>query len=340
MKRRTFLLEGAGSTVGVMLLSSGCRIQAPWIQEQRTATVGYVAPNGTSPGAKPALARFRSSMPEYGWIEGTNLNLQVRFGDGDNQRLSDLARELVDLQVDVIVAIASNATRAVKALTSTIPIVGVSVPDPVSLGLVASLAHPGGNITGLASGTIASEGLIAKDVELLKSAVPALARLAVLVNLGSAAGRLQVAEVERAARALRIETLLLDIRSKSDLEPSFAHANAWQAQGVLADSDGGLVIGANAVTIAELALRQHLPAVAGVPIWAEAGYALTYGGDTVAPLGRAAYMVDRILRGAHPADIPVEEPNTLTLAANRTTLNALGITLPLEVAAQVTQWYE
>jgi putative ABC transport system substrate-binding protein len=273
-------------------------------------------------------------------VEGQNLSLEFRYADNHTDRLPDLAQELVRLQTDVILAEASDATIAAKGATSTIPIVAVSINNPVVLGLVANLAHPGGNVTGLTIGTDTSFNLNAKDLEVLKSALPGLTRVAVLVNLANASGPGTLAAIETAAQSLTIETLRLDVRTMDDLELAFAQAQAWQARGVVVVPDGGLLINSNMSTIAQLALRNQLPSISQGPVWAEAGLALTYRADAVAVAGRAAYFVDRILRGANPADMPVEQPTTFSFAANRTTLRTLGLTLPPEVAAQVTEWVE
>jgi putative ABC transport system substrate-binding protein len=336
VKRRGLL---AGATA---VLLGGCAFQPPWIRAPKVARVGWLGTATPIKGAPPprSFDRFRVRLAEHGWVLGQNLKMDFRYADSRVERLPGLAQELVALPLDAMVADGSPASVAAKSATSTLPIVGVGFGDPVGLGLVESLARPGGNMTVVATGSDSDVNAYAKDLEVLTTALPGLTRVAVLVKL--AAPSVNLAPVEAAGRSLRIETLRLDVRSSDDFEPAFAQAEAWHAQALLAIADGGLVINtpAGRRTVAELALRKRLPAITQFRPFVEAGFAMAYGADPVPLYERAAAFIDRILRGANPADMPVELPTTYIFLANRVTLQSLGLTLPREVVAQVTEWIE
>jgi putative ABC transport system substrate-binding protein len=275
-------------------------------------------------------------MADHGLMEGRNLTLEVRSADFQLDRLAALADELVGVNLDVLVCDGSNATLAASRASTTLPIVGVGF-DPIPGGVVRTLAHPGGNVT-----VVANYGgdLTSKALQMVQSALPNLRRLAALGNLSAQTTSGQLSRTKEAAQSLAIDVLPLTVSSVDDLEPAFARAQTWQAQAIQVLPDGGGVINGSISTIANLALRGGIPAISIVSANVERGFALSYGTNLAALFRRAAYFVDRILGGASPADLPVEQPAAFTFAANRTTLQALGLTMPPSVAAQVTEWVD
>ena len=285
------------------------------------------------------LALFRSTMAQDAWVEGKNLTLDLRFAEGNLERLPDLATELARLPVDVLVTMGSTASVAAKTATNTIPIVTFGSGDPVSLGLAESWAHPGGNVTG-APAAVNDGGANVKQLELLKSILPGLARLAVLINPASAQATLTYPIVESTASALGIDLLRLEVRSTNDFPSAFDQARAMQAQAVNALADGSL-ISLNAKQLADMALQHAVPTVSSFKApFADAGFLMTHGADNIALAARAAYYVDRILNGARPADLPVEQPSKFEFVINMSTARVLGITIPPDVATQVTEWVQ
>jgi putative ABC transport system substrate-binding protein len=277
-------------------------------------------------------AALLQGLRDLGYAEGRNLTVEYRFADSTD-RLADLAAELVGLPVDLIVATGgSPAAVAARRATATIPIVFIVVSDPVGRGLVASLAHPGGNLTGLTN--VAPE-LAPKRLELLRTIVPGLARLALMVNANNPGTLLQANEITAAAGVLGVEVQALTIRSADDFEGAFQAAASGHADAIHPASDSVVTNGRD--QLAELGLRYRLPTVFELRENAAAGGLLSYGPSLVAMYRRAATYVDKILKGARPADLPVEQPTTFDLVINLKTALALGLTIPPSVLAQATE---
>ena len=309
--------------VGLSLLIAAGTAAPAWAQPApKVWKIGILEPFNAAVRANLVDA-FRQGLREYGYVEGRNIVIEPRFADGKLDRLPELATELVALKVDVIVASSTQAIQAAQTATRTIPIVMTTVGDPIGPGFVASFARPGGNITGL---TIQAPELIAKRVQLLKEAVPQVTRIATLWDPAMAHEVQGYKEAEMAAQALGVRLLSLQVARSEDLEPSFA--------AVARDGADGLLVFENALTsnngkrIVELASKHRLPGVFGLRELAEAGGLLAYGPSRVDNYRRAAGYVDRIFKGAKPADLPVEQPTKFELAINLQTAKALGLTIP------------
>jgi putative ABC transport system substrate-binding protein len=265
---------------------------------------------------------FVRRLHELGWIEGRTVEIEYRWVEGHAERLSAFADELVRLKVSVIVTGSTLPTIAAKRATLVIPIVFVASGDPVGSGLVASLARPGGNVTGL---SIQSVDAVSKRVELLRDVVPNLRRLAELANKSNPVVRREVEEVQAAAHALGVEVAPLDVRLADDIAPAFAALDS-HADALYVTADPLLTSNANAISA--LALKARLPDVHGLREEVVAGGLLSYGPSFPDLYRRAAELVDKILRGTKPADIPVEQPTKFDLVINLKTANALGLTIP------------
>ena len=266
---------------------------------------------------------FRQGMRELGYKEGQNLEIVYRSSDGHDERFPDLAGELVRSKVDLFLTRGTPAALAARSASGTIPVVMAASGEPVGSGLVASLARPGGNVTGLSSGLTEP---YAKRVELLKELVPRLVRVAAIFNMGNRASVAQWHVVEATARALGIKPQLLDVRSPEDLPRLFDAAAQQRAQALIVGLDG--VTQGNLRPIAELAARQRLPSIYGEKEYVKFGGLLTYGASDYDMYRRAATFVDKIFKGAKPADLPVEQPTKFELVINLKTAKALGLTIP------------
>jgi putative ABC transport system substrate-binding protein len=274
-------------------------------------------------------------MRELGYVEGQNILVEGRWYEDRTDRLPALAAELVRLKVDVIVAGAPPAPEAAQGATSTIPIVMANHSDPVGSGLVASLAKPGKNATGLS--TVARE-LVGKRLQLLKQAVPGITRLAALWNPTVATQTLELREAGVAARSLKVQLQVLEARAPSDFAGAFSAMTKERANGVIIFTSS--MFYAERTRIAELAAQSRVPAIYSVREFAEAGGLMTYGINLHESFRRAATYVDKILKGAKPADLPVEQPTKFELVINLKTAKALGLTIPpslLQRADEVIQ---
>jgi putative ABC transport system substrate-binding protein len=276
------------------------------------------------PGAPHLIEALRQELRARGWIEGQNIVIEYRFADGRLDRLPDLAAELVRLKVGIIVTVTTNAAVAAKNATATIPIVMINASDPVGLGLIASLARPGGNVTGL-SMDVGPE-ILGKRLELLKEIVPKVRQVAVLSNPGSPGQALAIGEVKGGARSLGVQLQLLEARDPSEFDSAFAAMAKERAGALLVIGD--ILMYTHRVRLAELAAKNRMPAVYGVRDYAEAGGLMSYGTDLIDLHRRAAIHVDKILRGAKPADLPVEQPTKFELVINLKTVKTLGLTIP------------
>jgi putative ABC transport system substrate-binding protein len=290
-------------------------------QAGKWPTIGFLGA-ATSSVEGQRVAAFVQRLRELGWIDGRDLAIEYRWAEGRNERYAEIAAEFARLKVDVIVTLATPATLAVKQATAVIPIVFVSVADPVGIGLVASLARPGGNATGLSAQTL---DLVGKRLELLREVVPDLRRLAIMANIGAPGAVLEMAEAQAAARKLSLEVTTSEIRRAEDIAPAF-EALRERADALYLCPDP--LMNSNRTRINILAVGARLPTMHGVREYVEVGGLMSYGANVPDQYRRAADLVDKILRGAKPADIPVEQPTKFDLVINLTTAKALGLTIP------------
>ena len=307
----------------VRLVSAGLAIAPLAAKAQQAAPVrriGVLSPFAPSDAARWHEA-FREGLRELGWIEGKNISIEYRYAQGSAD-LPALAAELVRLKVDVIVTSATG-TQPAKEATRTIPIVMASNADPVAMGMVGSLARPGGNVTGLSQ--ISSE-LAGKRLQLLKEIVPNLSRVAVMWNPGGRGSTVNWQEMQLPARSLGLEIHSLETRYPSDFDRAFAEANRAHV-GALAIMPNPLFAG-NLRRIADLAIKSRLPAIFNLREFVDSGGLVAYGPNRTDEFRRAATYVDKILKGAKPADLPVEQPTKFDLVINLKTAKALGLTIP------------
>jgi putative tryptophan/tyrosine transport system substrate-binding protein len=283
--------------------------------------IGFLGPNTPSLDSR-RVGAFGQRLRELGWIEGRNVAIEYRWAEGRTERLAEFAAEFVRLKADVIVTSGTPPVVAAKQATSVIPIVFAAVGDPVGTGLVTSLARPGGNVTGL---SIQATDLAGKRLELLHEVVPGLRRLAIMANAGTSPAALEMAEVQTTARALGLEVVASEIRRPEDIAPAF-EAFKGRAEALYVCNDP--LVTTNRIRINTLALGMGLPTMYNVREFVEAGGLMSYGPNFLDLYRRAADFVDKILRGAKPADIPVEQPTKYDLVVSLKTAKALGLTVP------------
>jgi putative ABC transport system substrate-binding protein len=295
-------------------------------QQAAKPIIGYISPD-TASAQSQWTAAFVRRLRELGWIEGSTVEIEYRWADGNAERLSEFAAELVRLKANVIVTSATPATIAAKRATAAIPIVFTAVGDPIGAGLIASLARPSGNATGL---SIQMVDTVSKRVELLRDVVPNLRRLAILANQSNPVIIREVEEVQAAAHALGVEVAPVDVRRADDIALAFAALNGrTDALYVTVDP----LFNANKLAIGALALKARLPSIHGFREEVVAGGLLSYGPSFPDLFRRAAELVDKILRGAKPADIPVEQRTKFDLVLNLKTAKALGVQIPDKLLA-------
>jgi len=281
------------------------------------------------------LSALRQGLRELGYVEGQNLVIEYRSADGQAERFPGLAGELVRLKVDVIVTRGTPAALAAKHATQTIPIVMAASANPVGTGAVDSLAHPGGNVTGLSALGTEMQG---KPIEMLRELVPQIVRVAFLFNMSNAALQANWKEAEPAARSVGLQPHLLDVRTVRDLEPAFDAAVRQRA--------GAVVIGLDTLTLAhrqqivDALVRRHLPAISREREFVDAGGLMSYGVHYPDQYRRAATYVDKILKGARPGDLPVEQPTKFELVINMKPAKALGLTIPQTLLLRADQIIE
>jgi putative ABC transport system substrate-binding protein len=327
---RRQLLRGSLALASLSLLS-GCG-QLPFQAQQpaKVPVIGFLTP-GPREGRAPLIAAFLQGLQDLGHVEGQNIALEYRFAER-NDRLPGLAAELVGLKVDIILASATLATMAAKQATSTIPIVMGASEEPVARGLVASLAHPGGNVTGMA---LISAQISGERLELLKEIIPGLSRVAVISNETNPLHVPQDKEIQAAAQALGIEVQVLPVRSADDFEGAFQAAASARADAIYLATDPLVTNARN--QLAELALRHRLPSMFDYRENVDAGGLIAYGPVFAALYRHAAGHVDKILKGAKPAEIPVEQPTQFELFINAKTARALGLTVPASILGLATE---
>jgi len=311
--RREFITLLGGAAVA-WPLAAGAQ------QLSKLPTIGFLG-SATPSSWGPWITVFVQRLRELGWIENRNVAIEIRWGEGRSERFAEIAAEFVRMKVDVIVT-GGNSALSVKQATSVIPIVFAVAVDPVDSGLVASLARPGGNVTGLSMG---SADVVGKRLELLREVVPGLRRLAIMANAGYSATVLEMNEVKNAARMVSLDAVTLEIRRTEDIAPGFETLRG-SAQALYVCTDP--LVSSNLARINTLALGARLPTMHGVQEYVEAGGLMSYGANFPDLFRRAAEFVNKILRGAQPADIPVEQPTKFDLVINLTTAKALGITIP------------
>jgi putative ABC transport system substrate-binding protein len=288
--------------------------------------IGYLA-GGL--GAATRSETFKQGLRDLGYVEGKNIVIEYRNAEGKIERYSDLVADLVGLKVDVIFTSSTPGALAAKNATKTIPIVFTNVGDPVANGLVASLARPGGNITGLS--TLAPE-LSGKGLELLKETIPKLSRVAVVWNPDNPGKTSSFKETEVAARALRLQLQSLEVRGPNDVEPAFKAAKKERTGALIVLRD--VVVSSQIRRILELALKNQMPAIYGDRGFVDAGGLMSYGPNIDDLFRRAVTYVDKILKGTKPADLPIERPSKFELVINLKTAKQIGLTIPPNVLAR------
>jgi putative ABC transport system substrate-binding protein len=314
--RRVFVGVIAG---GLFASPLGCLAQrAPKIWR-----IGFLAAASQQDFTDGRLDALIQGMRELGYIEKKNLVIEARYGDGNYDRLPDLAGELVRLKVDVIVAVPSPAIRAAQHATTTIPIVFPSTGDPVGSGFVASLAHPGGNVTGLSNTNL---DISAKTLELLMTVAPQMSSIAILANPGSSTAPAIVKSINAAAHKLRVQSVSINASSPEEIESAFATMRRHRPDAIVIAGDAFLNMQAH--QIAELAIKDRVPSVTQSPRYARAGGLMSYGQSATDVYRHAAAYIDRIFKGANPGDLPVEQPSKFELVINLRTAKALRLTIP------------
>jgi putative ABC transport system substrate-binding protein len=314
MRRREFITLLGGAAVA-WPLPAGAQ------QPAKRPTIGLLGPLSQSTQTEWTAA-FVQRMREHGWIEGRTAVIEYRWAEGLGQRVAEIAAEFVRLKVDVIVTAGTEPVITVKRVTSAIPIVFASAGDPVGTGLVASLARPGGNVTGLSN---QSPDIASKRLELLREVVPNLRRLAVMANISSPIGTLEMGQVQGAAHTLNLEVVPAVIRRVDDIGPAI-EALKGRADGLYVVTEP--LVNTNRIRLNTLALAAQLPTIHGTRDYVEAGGLMSYGANFADLWRRASDLVDKILRGAKPAELPVEQPTKFDLFVNLKTARALGLMIP------------
>jgi putative ABC transport system substrate-binding protein len=325
VKRREFI-AALGSAAAWPMVAQGQ-------QAAKLPTVGFLG-SGTLTAQGLWLAPFVQRLHELGWIEGRNLAMEYRWAEGSSDRAAEFAAEFVHLNVDVIVTYANPMVLAAKHATSRIPIIFAAAADPLGTGLVASLARPGGNVTGL---SIQHTDLASKRLELLREAVPGLRRLAIMANVGNPASVLDMSEAQAAARVLGLEVATSKIRQAEDIAPAF-EAIEGQAEALYVCID--TLLFSNRIRITTLALAARLPTMLSNREYVEAGGLMSYEANFPDLFRRAGDYLDKILRGAKPGDLPVEQPTRFDLIINLKTAKSLGLDIPTSLLARADEVIE
>ena len=323
MKRREFITLLGGMAAWPVAASA----------QQRGKTVGLLVP-GTPATHGQWFAALAQRLRELGWIDGRNITVEYRWAAGSSERFAEIAAEFVRLKVDVIATSATGPTLAAKQATPSIPVVFAGIADAVGSGVVANLARPGGNLTGL---SVLFTDLAGKRLELLREILPNLRRLAILTNVGNPGAMLEVHEVEAMARTLGLETVMPDVRRPEDIAPALESLkDRLNAIYVISDP----LITTNRIRINTFALRAGMPTMYSNREFVELGGLMSYGPNIADLFRRAGDLVDKILRGAKPADIPVEQPTKLDLVINLTTAKAIGLDVPPSLLARADEVIE
>jgi putative ABC transport system substrate-binding protein len=327
MDRRTFI---SGLTFGLLAAPLAAEAQPPG----KVPRIGVLVV-ATRSFFSTRIESFRQGLRELGYVEGKNVLIEYRYAEGKLDLLPALASELVQLKVDVIVTASPPGVQAAKNATSTIPIVFAAIGDPVGGGFVASLARPGGNVTGL---SILAPALSGKRLELLKEAFPKVTRVVILWNPTSSGEALSFREMPAVAKALGVQHQSMEVRGANDFEDGFQRAKQEGAQALVTMPSP--VINANRQQVLEFAAKNRLPAMYAGSEFVEAGGLMSYGPNYTDQFRRAAVFVDKILKGAKPADLPVEQPTKFELVINLKTAKALGLTIPPSLLQRADQVIE
>jgi ABC-type uncharacterized transport system substrate-binding protein len=325
VKRREFITLLGGATAWPL----AARAQ----QAGKVPTIGFVGQSTRSATSEWTTA-FVQRLRELGWIDARNLAIEYRWGEGRNERFAQIAAEFVRLKVDVIVTGATPPTIAAKQATSVIPIVFAVAGDPVGTGLVASLARPGGNVTGL---SILGPDVAGKRIEILREILPSLRTVAILANIGNPLSVLELGEVQAAARTLALEVHTVEIQRAQDIAPAIEALNG-RADALYVCIDG--LMNTNRIRINTLSLGARLPTMHGAREYVESGGLMSYGPNFPDLYRRAADYVDKILRGAKPGDLPIEQPTKFDFIINLTTAKALGLEVSPTLLARADEVIE
>ena len=302
----------------------------------KVARIGFLSVSSASAAASPSVEAFGRGLSDLGYVEGQSVIVEYYWAEGQYERLPALAAKLVEHRVDVIVAPSTPAAVAAKKATKTVPIVFATVTDPVALGLVASLARPGGNATGLT--IVQSPDIVSKQLEIFKEALPNLSRVAVLGNPTHLAHTLWTRGATAAAESLGVRLQFVETRRVGELESAFRAITRAQADGLLVLPD--TMLWAERARLADLVAKSQLPAMFGFREHVEAGGLMAYGASIPDLIRRAATFVDKILKGAKPADLPVEQPIKFELVINLKTAKTLGVTIPPNLLLQADRVIE
>jgi putative ABC transport system substrate-binding protein len=325
MRRRTFIAGLGGAAVSSVVTQAE--------QSKRPPTIGFIG-SSTPSAMGPWVSAFNQRLLELGWVEGRTLTINYRWAEGRNERYAEIAHEFVRSKVDVIVTYGTPSTKAAQQATTSIPIIFAAAADPVGNGLVASLARPTGNITGL---SLQQSDIVGKKLGLLRELVADIQRLAVIGNVGNPASVLEMAEVKAAAKKLSLDVISLDIRRAEDISPSL-DTSRGRAQALYVSTDPLIITNVNRINT--LALGTHLPTIYNGKEYIQSGGLMSYGPRYVDLFRRAAELVDKILRGARPNDLPVEQPTKFELVINLTAAKALGLTVPPTLLARADEVIE
>lgn len=332
--RRDFMVAAGAIVAAPLAVSLLAAPRAAFAQQPgKVPRIGYLGVTSAS-DRPPLLDAFRQRLREFGWVEGQNIVIEYRYAEGQVHRLPDLAAELVRLKVDLMVVFGGTpVVVAAKNATDTIPIVMIGVRDPVDTGLIASLARPGGNVTGV-SGSAGPE-TVAKQLELLWQTVPNIRHVAVLSNPANPYHQLAIREVNVAARSLGVHLQFQEARGPNEFEAAFAAMTKERAGGLLVLSD--VIFNAHRTRLADLAAKGRLPATYGIRESVEAGGLMSYGPSFLDFYRQAATYVDKLLKGTKPGDLPVEQPTKFELVVNIKAATALGLTIPQSVLVRADE---
>ena len=300
-----------------------------WAQQSsKIPRLGYLS-YGSVEIDKSLLAALQQGLRELGYLEGKNILIEQRYAKGQSDKLPELVAEFVRVKADVIVVTGDPAAHAAKKATRAIPIVIVTSPDPVGTGLIASLAHPGGNVTGLSD---FHGGVVTKRLELLKDVAPLASRIAVLLNPANPSNPIQLKDIQAAAPAFRVTLISLEVKGPDDIDPAFTTIVKQRPGAVLVLGDR--LFATHQSQIIKLAVKNRLPTIYSQSLYVEAGGLMSYGANFTDQYRRVAIYVDKILKGAKPADLPVEQPKKFELVINLKTAKQIGLTIPPNVLAR------
>ena len=310
--------------ITLLLITGSVHAQQP----QKIPRLGYLS-YGSVEIDKSLLAAFQQGLRELGYLEGKNIVIEQRYAAGQSDKLPELVAEFVRVKADVIVVTGDPAAHAAKKATTAIPIVIVTSPDPVGTGLIASLAHPGGNVTGLSD---FHGGVVTKRLELLKDVAPLASRIAVLLNPANPSNPIQLKDIQAAASAFRVTLISLEVKGPDDIDPAFTTVVKERAGALLVLGDR--LFATHQSQIIKFAVKNRLPTIYSQRLYVEAGGLMSYGANFTDQYRRAAIYVDKLIKGAKPADLPVEQPTKFELVINLKAAKQIGLTIPPTVLAR------